>query len=162
MKTFKLVLASLAAAVALASVCFSQAKTIRFADNSTLEVAHEQKTTEDLSAKSVLKIEYKDFLAAFGSIGKAAPPLDAKMLKKLTRTNRALALKIKGIRSAYEVFQGDTKFYFAAFNTVNYDNFRTCGESAPCEIKCQAIVIRVKDGDKTENILIIKSMQKIK
>lgn len=145
--------------IAAASVSFSQEKTITFTDNSTLEVTNEQKSTNDLSKQAVIKIENKEFVADFVSIGKAVPPLDENTLKKLSKKDRTLVSKIKSITSAYSISQGDTKFYFAAFNTVNYDEFRKCGAENPCKIIYQAVIITIEDKGKKENIVIIKSMQ---
>lgn len=146
--------------IGAACAVFSQTKPITFTDGSTLEVAHEQKTDDAASSKITLK--YKSFNAALNSIGKAVPPIDEKTLKRLSRTNKSLAAQLKKIHSAYELTQENSQYYFAAFNSVNYENLRNCSAEAPCRIKCEAIVITLDDNGKRENILIIKSISKIK
>jgi len=143
-----------------ALACFSQAKPITFTDDSTLEVTHEQKSEDAPKSKITFKNKYLN--ADFNSIGKAVPPLDEKTLKRLARINKSLAAQIKKIHTAYEIKQGDSQYYFATYNSVNYENFRSCNADAPCKIKGEAIIITLDNKGKKENILIIKSIQKIK
>ncbi len=144
--------------ISAASVCFSQVRTITFADNSMLEVTNEEKSAEQ---SPTIKIEYKEFTADLDSIGKAVPPLTEKTLKKMAKNNKSLASEISKIDSAFEVVQENQKFYFAAFNTVNYDDFRSCTKENKCKVTFQAVLITVVDKGKTQNILIIKSMKKL-
>lgn len=138
----------------------AQEKTITFTDDTTLEVVNEQKTEDAASAK--ISFKNKHFTAVFNSIGKAVAPLDEKTLKRLARINKSLTAQIKKIHSAYELTQENTQYYFAAFNSVNYENFRNCNAANPCRIKGEAIIITLDNKGKKENILIIKSMAKIK
>lgn len=161
MTIFKYFLASFIVIVC-ALICYAQEKTIAFTDNSTLDVTNAQKNAGDLSRKAVIKISRKDFVAVLNSIGKALKPLNLETLGKLSKINRPLALKIKNIHSAYQISQENTGFYFAAFNTVDFDNFRMCDSQAACRVKCQAIVLTVNDKGVKENIVIITAMRKIK
>jgi hypothetical protein len=142
------------------SICFSQTKLISFTDASKLEVIGEQKTQYVTASK--ITIKYRYFTADFKSIGKAHQPLNKKALKKLARIEKSLAAQIEKIHTAYEVAQGNSRFYLATFNSVNYENFRSCDSAAPCKIKCGAVVITIDNKGKKENILIIKSIGKIK
>ena len=161
MKNFKYISAFFII-IAAATICFSQTKTISFTDNSTLEVTNEQKNADKISAKAAVSVQYKDFTADLGSIGKAVPTIYQTAFKKLAKKNKSLAAEIGNIDSAYEIFQENTKYYFAALNKVNYEDFRKCSTENRCQIKGQAIIITVEDGGEKENIFIIKSMQIIK
>ena len=142
-----------------ALTCFSQAKPIIFTDDSMLEVVHEQKNADE-SAK--ITVKNARFTAIFNSIGKAVPPLKENSLKRLAKRNKSLAAQIKKINSAFDLTQENFQYYFAAFNSVNYDNFRNCKASTPCKIECEAIIITLDDEGKKENILVVKSIRKIK
>ena len=139
---------------------FSQAKPLTFADESTLEIVDEQEGEDSPSPK--ITVQYRYFDAVLSSFGKTLKPLHEGALRKLARTNKSLAAQIKKIHSAYGVTQGDSRFYFATFNSVDYENFRNCDPDARCRIKCEAIIITLDDKGKKENIVIIKSIRKIK
>ena len=139
---------------------FAQEKTITFTDDSTLGIVGGQKSEDAL--KSKITVKYESFNAILNSFGKAVPPLGGATLGRLARINKRLAAQIKKIHSAYELTQGDSQFYLATYNSVNYENFRSCSADAPCKIKCEAIIITLHDNGKKENVLIIKSIRKIK
>jgi len=139
---------------------FAQEKRIIFTDDSTFEITGGQKSEDH--PKSKITVKYKSFNAVFNSSGKAVPPLGGATLRRLARINKRLAAQIKKIHSAYELTQGDSQFYLATYNSVNYENFRSCSADAPCKIKCEAIIITLDDKGKKENVLIIKSIRKIK
>ena len=140
--------------------CFSQEKSITFTDDSTLEFNQIQKSED--AAPPKISIKYKYFNSVFYTFSKAVPPLREKTLKRLAKTNKSLAEQIREIHSAYELIQGDSKYYLATFNSVNFENFRNCNNAAQCKLKCEAIIIALDNKGKKENILIIKSIRKIK
>lgn len=143
-----------------AIVGFSQNKPITFTDDSTLEITNEQKS--ESAAASKISVKYKSFAAVFGSIGKTVAPLDEKTLKKLARTDKKLAAEIKKINTAYAVVQNDARYYLATFNSVDFENFRACDSENNCRIKCDAVIVSLENKGVKENVLIIKSIQKLK
>lgn len=108
-------------------------------------------------------ITEKEFTAEFHSIRKANYVFNNKTLHLLNKKKPLLARQIAKINSAYEMKQDGDLFGFAAFNSIDYDKFRNCDEkSLPCKIKCKAFLITIDDGGKKENVLVIKSIVKIK
>ena len=143
-----------------AAACLSQSKAINLIDNSKLEVTDEQESEKASFSKISVKRVY--FNAVFKSFGKAVPPLSENTLKSLKRTDKSLAAQIKKINSAYEMTQGDFQFYLATFNSVNYEDFKSCISAAPCKIECEAFVISLVNKSEKKNILIVKSIQVIR
>lgn len=148
-----------------ASTCFSQEKQISFTDRTNLAVTNASlnvRTPEEKPAE-VLRVSIigKEFVGFLTGSGKAVRPLDDAALKSLAKKNKSLAAQIKRLDSAYNLTQENTEYYFAGLNSIAYDKFTNCTTEKPCQVKCQAFVVRLNGKKTTENILILRSLELI-
>lgn len=111
----------------------------------------------------IVRVAEKEFTAELYSIRKANYVFNNKTLRSLHKKKASLANQIARIDSAYEIKQGGETYGFAAFNSIDFGKLKNCiGKTTACKIKCAAFLITIDDGGKRENILIIKSITKIK
>jgi hypothetical protein len=133
---------------------------IKFDDKSEIRVLDFYR---DDRASNIQGIAIKFFTAEFYTIRKTNKVFDDKTLRLLREKKPSLARQIRKIKTTYEIRQGDETFGFAAFNSVNYDNFRNCTNTPlPCKIRCEAVIITLEDNGEKKSILVIKSIQKLK
>ncbi len=141
------------------SVCIAQEKIITFTDDSTLEVTNSLKYDTKLSSQYTLDLQYKEFDADFFTVGKAVPVFVCVGYDTLRKKDKSLAQQIGKIHTSYSLRQGETEFYFAAYNSVDFEKFRQCNVEISCKLRCQAAVISIEDQGETYNILVIKSIK---
>ncbi len=150
-----------------AATCFSQEeKQISFTDRTDLAVVNASLSvrTPEEKPSDVLRVSVigKEFVAFLTGSGKAVRPLDDAALKILTKKNKSLAARVKRLDSAYNLTQGNTEFYFAGLNSIASDKLTDCSTEKPCQVKCQAYVVRLSGKKAVENILILRSLESIK
>ena len=149
-----------------ASTCFSQdEKQISFTDRSSLAVNNASLNVRTPGEKpsEVLRISMinKEFVSFLTGSGKAVRPLDDAALKILAKKNKSLAAQIKRLDSTYNLTQENKEYYFAGLNSIADRNFTGCTTEKPCQVKCQAFIVRVNGKNTTENILILRSLELI-
>lgn len=133
---------------------------VTFDDKSDLAVVDYLRTDRKITVEKIVE---KDFTAQFDSIRKANSVFSANILRALKRKNPSLARQIEKINSAYQLKQAENELDFASLSTVNYDKLRICANAeTPCRLKGRAIIITISEQGTKHNVLLIKSLQKIK
>lgn len=145
--------------ISAATVCFAQEKTIIFTDGSTLEVTHSLKYGTKLSSKYTLDLQYKEFDADFFTVGKTIPVFLSVGYDKLRKKDKSLVKQIAKIHTSYSLRQDESEFYFATYNSIDYEKFRKCNNEYSCKLRCQAAIISIEDQGETHHIVIIKSIK---
>lgn len=152
--------------VLFVSAGFSQEKPVTFTDHTDLTVANASLRVRTPGEKpsGVLRISVigKEFIAFLTGSGKAVRPLDDAALKSLAKTNKSLAAQVKRFDSAYNLTQEKTEYYFAGLNSIASDKLAECSTEKPCQVKCQAFVVRLSGKKPTENVLILRSISLIR
>lgn len=146
---------------------FSQTKEITFADNTRLVTTNIESKSFDSSSKKNIKIANKRFYANFSTYGKGILVLSTNTLAAISKKNKMLARDIKRGMTSYSIEQDGNEFYFPGLNSItdlkkDIDLLNSCFEKKSCKVECEAIIVQIEQKDKTENVLILKSIKFLK
>jgi hypothetical protein len=131
-----------------ALVCAEDGAALKLSDGSTQVVV-------DNAYESVLSVDAseRELEATLISFGKANP-LSGDLLDRLQTKDEKLYRKAKKIRSAFEIAQGDDKFYVRGFTTIRLSKLEP---GRP--VKCRIVLLKVRTGKGVSYIPLIRSIQ---